>query len=284
MLTNMEVFTSGVSVPPLPIVDQPEALDPIQIKRIDGLGPVKASVNTTQYGSIDGEEYSGAFTPKRNIVLTLALNPNWAAGQSIESIRQILYLYFMPQNSVRLRFTSTHLSTVEISGYVESCEPDMFSDDPEYQVSIICPKPYFVATRATVLTGTTQVLTGTNDVTLNYEGSASVGFVVDVTLPTGGSSFSGEVRIQNATPSLKIASILPVTVSSAQFFRWSSVQGDKFARQYPIPTGAPTDVLKKVAVGSGWLTLRKGPNKIRVLSATAGLNWAISYYARYGGL
>jgi hypothetical protein len=280
----MEVFTPGVSTPPFPIVDQNVAMDPIQIKKIDGLGPVTASVNTTQYGSVDGEFLNGTFTPKRNIVLTIGLNPDWA-NQTFEGLRQILYSYFMPESEVRLRFTSTHMATVEIVGYVESCEPDMFSKDPEYTVSIICPQPYFTAIAATAIQGQTQSFAAPTDVLVNYEGSVDVGFIVDVTLPSGGTAFSGEFRLVNNTPSTQINIVSPIAVSSTQFFRISTVQSSKYARQYPLPSGLPTNILSKVSSGSVWMGLRRrSTNKIQILTATAGLNWTLSYYASYGGL
>jgi hypothetical protein len=284
MITQMEVFTSGVTTPPFPIVDQDVGLDSIQIKNIDGLGPVTANVNTTEYGSIDGEILTGTSIPKRNIVITAALNPNWALGQTFESVRQVLYSYFMTENQVRLRFTSTHLAPLEIIGYVESCEPDMFSKDPIYQISIICPQPYFMAVSPTSIQGLTQAFATPVDVLVNYEGNADAGFTVDVTLPSGGTAFSGEARFINGTPTTKIGVVTPIVVSTTSFFRLSTVQGAKFARQYPIPTGLPTNVLGKWATGGSWITLRKGVNKIQILTATAGLSWTLSYYARYGGL
>lgn len=283
MLTQLEVFTPGITVPPWPIVDQSVKQDAIQIKKITGLGPVLANVNTTGYGSIDGEFLTGTFTPKRNIVITVGLNPDWST-QTLEGLRQVLYSYFMPENQVRLRFTSTHIDQVEIIGVVESCELDMFSQDPEYQISIICPQPNFTAVSATVLTGLTQAFATPVDVPIEYEGSVDSGFVVDITLPTGGSAFSGEVRILNSTPNLKIAFISAVSVSSTVYFSMSSVQNDKYIRSYTLPGGVPTSILGSLLTGSSWITLRKGTNKIQILTATAGLHWALSYYAKYGGL
>lgn len=284
MITQLEVFTAGVTAPPFPIVDQDVGLDSIQIKSIDGLGPVTAAVNTTEYGSIDGEFLTGTNIPKRNIVITAALNPNWALGQTFESVRQVLYSYFMTENQVRLRFTSTHLAPLEIIGYVESCDPDMFSKDPIYQISIICPQPYFTAVAPTSVQGLTQAFATPVDVLVPYDGNSDVGFVVDITLPSGGTPFSGEARFINGTPTTKLGIVTPISVSTTSFFRLSSVQGDKYARQYPLPSGAFTNVLGKWQPSSSWLTLRKGINKIQILTATAGLNWSLSYYARYGGL
>lgn len=283
MLTQMEVFTSGVTAPPLTIADQGPSLDAIQIKNIDGLGPVKATINSTQYGQIDGEFLVGTFTPKRNIVITAALNPDWKT-QTLESLRQILYSYFMPENTVTLRFTSTHLIPVQITGVVESCELNMFSKDPEYVISIICTQPYFAAVNATVLPGVTQGFANPTDVLINYEGNANVGFTVDVTVPSGGASSSNEIRVINNTPTTNVMIVTGVTISSAQFARISSVERNKFIRSYPLPSGAYTNILSKLTAGSSWIQLRKGINHVQILTTTANLNYTLTYYARFGGL
>lgn len=283
MLTSLEVFTAGVSAPPIPFVEQAASLDFIQIKKIDGLGPVAAVVNTTQYGSIDGEALDGTFTPKRNIVITAALNPDWGT-YTYEDLRQILYSYFMTENQVRLRFTSTHLAPVEIIGIVETCEPDIFSRDPEFQISIVCPQPYFVGVNLTTVQGVTQAFAAPTDTIVTYEGNTDVGFMVDILLPSGGTAFTGEARVSNKTPSLQLAIVNSISVSTTQFFRYNSIQGSKSVKQIATPSGVQTSILGKLAGGSNWLRLHKGDNKIQVLTATAGLTYSLSYYAKYGGL
>jgi hypothetical protein len=76
-------------------------------------------------------------------VLTLGLNPNWV-DQTVASLRRVLYRYLMPEAWTKLRFFSDDMPTVDIEGYVESFDPNMFTQDPEIQVSIICPKPDFI--------------------------------------------------------------------------------------------------------------------------------------------
>ncbi len=103
MLTKVEVFGPVPLI--LPLGEGETNTDPIQIRDVQGLGPVKANVNTSPFGSFDGEAYTGSSVGKRNIVLTLGLNPNWK-DQSITSLRQLLYTYFMPKRAVTLRFFS----------------------------------------------------------------------------------------------------------------------------------------------------------------------------------
>src|SRR4051812_37225536 len=119
MLTALEVFSDRSSAPLLPLTGDYAGGDSIQIKSIEGLGPIKATVNTAQLGSGVGKSFSGSTIGDRNIVITVGLNPNWAV-KSMASLRQELYSYFMTQQKTKLIFHSTHLPTVSIEGIVEA--------------------------------------------------------------------------------------------------------------------------------------------------------------------
>jgi hypothetical protein len=287
MITQMEVFTPRVTTSPLPFIAAgDESSDPIQIKNIDGLGPVNANINTTQYASQDDSEYNGSNTGNRNIVITVGLNPNWL-DQTPESLRQALYAYFMPKNQVTLRFSSTHMATVQIDGIVESCTPNPFSKDPEMIISVICPKSAFVATSATIVTGVTGALPDMTPTPIVYQGTLPAGFVLDVaitTIPTATADMvNGELRVLNENPDLELF-IVTATVSSTTNLELSTVTGNKYVRAIDVASGAETSILGKQAAGSSWLQLDEGINNFRVVSAQPGQFWSLEYFARYGGL
>jgi hypothetical protein len=286
MITDLSVFTPSITTPPLPIVDGFAASDPIQIKNIDGLGPTAATIDSTEYGSVDGEFYTGGSVGKRNIVLTVGLNPAWG-NQTIEDLRQILYSYFMPKNFVTLKFTSTHMATVQIVGYIESFEPNLFAKEPEYQISIICPSPYFAAVDATTITGTTRALTSTSTFEIDYQGNVPCGFTVDVTLPSGGTVYTGEIRVASTKPATSLFSVVG-TVDTTKSVEISTLPGNKYANQIPVSAGVPSNILGAVAPGSIWLQIAKGVNLFQILinrtGSTTQLNWSLVYNALYGGL
>jgi len=139
----MEVISAQPGVPDLPLGGFVPNNEAIQIRNIEGLGPVKADVATTGYATGRGEISTGSSIPKRNIVLTLGLNPNWV-DQSMSSLRQLLYQYFMPESWVHLTFFfSDDFPSVYIDGIVESFDPNIFSQDPEIEISILRLKPDF---------------------------------------------------------------------------------------------------------------------------------------------
>jgi len=106
VLTEIKAYSSWQSAPTLYLDDAGRAeTDLIQIRNVDGLDPVTASVGTTPYGSSDGESYVGSSVLSRNLVLTLHPNPNWI-NWSPEALRRFLYAYFMPKGIVQLEFYS----------------------------------------------------------------------------------------------------------------------------------------------------------------------------------
>ncbi len=143
MLSAVEVHSKVPNVPKLslPLLGN-DGTGPFHIRDITGLGPVKADVNSQGFGSLDGEYYTGSHVGKRNIVMTLGLNPGSYYG-SVAAMRRILYAYLMPKGNPILRFIFADRPPVQIEGYVESLEPTLFAKDPEVQVSIMCPKPFF---------------------------------------------------------------------------------------------------------------------------------------------
>lgn len=257
---------------------------PIQIRNINGLNPVTASVNTTPYGSVDGESYSGSNLGKRNILLTLGLNPNWV-DQTMESLRHQLYKYFMTKQKVRLTFFSDVLPTTSIVGYVESCEPNIFSRDPEMQVSIICPEPDFVSVTPKVVTGVLlDVDEGGATTTIVYEGTVPTGFVVKVENPPGASIATGRIEIDIAYPTPTIFVLNPATVDDNHYVEISSVRGNKYARNVTISPFAIANVLKNVTQASKWPVLEPGENNVIVMAQEPGELWTLTYSERFGGL
>lgn len=109
------------------------------IKKIEGLGPGKADINTTDIATTDGSLYNSARMNKRNIVLNLIF-----MATDIEAQRQMSYKYFPIKKELTLEFQTDH-RRAKISGYVESNEPDIFSKQESSKISIICPDPYFIS-------------------------------------------------------------------------------------------------------------------------------------------
>ncbi len=286
MITEVKAYSAWNSAPILPLdVNGRAETDLIQIRNIDGLDPVKASVNTSLYGSIDGESYTGSSVPKRNIVLTIKANPNWD-DWTYESLRKLVYQYFMPKLATRLVFYMDDMDPVEISGIVESCENNMFSKDPEILVSIVCPDPYFTAVDAIVLTGQTVEDDATPTV-IEYEGNIEAGFKLKVTWVNNPAPSLLSVQMGDlGVPGTSYINV-EATIDNTKYFEMNTVQMKKYIRSVNVLTGAITNLLSKVSAQQGdmWAVLTPGENELSVITHSAEVqDWELSYYARYGGL
>lgn len=103
---------------------------------IEGLTPPATAVNTSTGGLIDGTFYNSSRVEQRNIVITLVLNGD------IETNRQQLYKIFNIKKLCTIYFQNENRN-VQIIGYVETLESDLFTMREQVQISIICPRPYF---------------------------------------------------------------------------------------------------------------------------------------------
>ena len=112
----------------------------LYVESIEGLGPVKASINTTDLASADGALFNSARLSTRNIVITLGM----LFDPTVEDSRQKAYRFFPVKSKVTLCF-NTDRRTVTTVGYVESNDPNIFSKDETTQISIVCPDPFFYA-------------------------------------------------------------------------------------------------------------------------------------------
>ena len=284
LITRMEILNWHTSAPELPLGGFMPNDDPVQIRNIDGLGPVAAAISSSPFATGRGELYQGASTGKRNIVLTLGLNPNWN-DQTISSLRQLLYKYLLPEQWTRLRFFSDDLPTVEIAGVVETFEPNIFSQDPEIQISILCPKPDFVDVDATFLAGT--VGDGSTELEIDYIGTVFTGFEFRVRSSTALAEYSGNFIIRNQHANGDQAfQVLSVTVNPDMYFSLNSVRSDRWIRNVFVDDAMnlSVDILAKMATNSIWPELRPGENLFSVEADAPGQKWVLAYFNRFGGL
>lgn len=110
------------------------------LKKISGLGPVKAELNTSKIATKDGIIYNSQRIDFRNLVFDIILRKE--KDSTIESSRQSLYGYFPRKVSLKFTFYTDN-KTVYCTGYVESNDPTIFDETSSQSISVICPNPYF---------------------------------------------------------------------------------------------------------------------------------------------
>lgn len=278
MLTKVTAYNPATNLDPLVfnIINRPDT-DLFEVRNIDGLGAVKADVNTTQMGSINKETFSGSSSGKRNIVLTLGLDPDWD-NWTVSRLRRLLDQYFMPHFQTRLVFESMEFSPVEIFGYIESNEPNMFTKDPEQQVSIICPDPDFTSVDLMVMEG----YTSGDAVDIDYAGNIATGFNL-------------RVNKVAATPDPTWTNVLvgdPTTAkfwvdegaTDAHYLEINTVPGEKYVDTVVVPGDVHTKRLDKLTDDSKWPLLGPGTTRFEVNSSGGDQFWYLTYYNKFGSL
>lgn len=283
MITRIEIASSNSNAPSLPLSsDFVPNDDPVQIRNIEGLGPVKAEVAATPFATGRGELFQGSSTGKRNIVMTLGLNPDWV-DQTISSLRQLLYKYFMVESWTTLRFFTHELPVVTIRGVVESFEPNLFAEDPEYQISILCPKPDFFDVDASLIRGTVDSST---EVAIEYEGTAPTGFELRIESAPARSSYSGNMDITNQAGGvpLQLFRLNSILINTALYLQMNTVRSTRHVHSVTVPGGNHVNILAKMNTISSWPELLPGENIFTVKAALPGQKWTLAYFSRFGGL
>jgi Phage tail protein len=277
VLTTVRAYSSWQSADKL-LLDPAgiEETDVLQIQDITGLGPVKAAVNTSPLGSLDGDSYVGSSVSYRNIVLSIKPNPDWDIW-TYERLRRLLYEYFMPKLQIRLVFETDEIPPVEIFGYVENIEPTLFSKSGDIQISVICPYPYFTAIDPVVVNG----ISNNTPVDVDYNEAIETGVNVQITYTSGASPSS--IGIQIGDPTLTYFRVA-ASVDANKYFVMSSIPGQKYVQNVAISGGVITNLLAKVQSGSKWPTLKLGNNKFSIVTNAGVQDWKLTYYPRYGGL
>jgi hypothetical protein len=179
------------------------------------------------------------------------------------------------------------MADVEISGYVESVANNIFSKDPEFLVSIICPDPYFISVDPVVITGQTVRWSGINPLiaptVVDYKGTIETGMGVKVTALTPPNPT--DIGIQIGDPLLTYFATY-ATVDDTMYFDMSSVPMRKYVQNVNIGTGIITNLLSKVHIqeGSAWPLLQPGENEFAVITDQGEQDWELTYFERFGGL
>ena len=228
------------------------------IKKIEGLGPVKASINTSSAANKAGVNYVSSKKEPRNIVLTLGLRST--STRSVEYYRQYLYKMFRIGRGVTVNVITDNRNVVAF-GYVEYCEPDIFSSEEDVVISIICPDSNMKKS-----TENTQVIswnTPNNQFNLNLttDGECSVGFRMELKFGVAGvpiltlRNSSGETFVVNLS-SIKIGSTNGVIARDKLIL--NTKYGEKSIRL--IRDNVSHNILNVVTYKSKWFGLSYGLN------------------------
>lgn len=249
----------------------------LAVSSIEGLGPVAATINTTETAVLDGVVFNSVRLPARNIVFNLFMM--WAS--TIEESRLLTYKYFPVKRKITMYF-ETENREVEIEGYVESNEPEIFSDMERTTISVVCPDPFFYSVDPNEITfygvepkfefpfsneSLTEPLIEMSEISnspgrsLIYDGDTDVGMLIDVYA----SGMVGDLTFYNyaTQESLtlledKIRSKTGSQISPGDEILISTMKGAKGA--ILIRNGQEINILNCLDKDSDWIQITKGQN------------------------
>lgn len=273
-------------------LNDPEPEHGLIIASIDGLGPAKASINTTDIATNDGSIYNSARLEERNIRMSLLFAP--PVGRSIEDIRQLTYKYFPEKKQLGL-IIETDNRTLTTTGYVESNDPNIFSSREGSNISVICPDPYFYSgdgdtitmfsgivnlfhfpfaneslTENTLVMGQIVLLQAN---TVYYSGDADIGITIQIHAIGPAHNvviYDLKTNEQMFIDSDKLTALTGSDIVYGDTITICTVQGNKhitLTRQ-----GVETNILNCVDRQASWFKLHKGDNDFAYRAATGAEN------------
>lgn len=275
----------------------------LAVHKIEGLGPPKADINYQKLATGDGGLYNSSRADTRNVVLTLAPLDN----PSVEKNRIKTYRYFPLKKKVKLTF-KTDVRVLYCEGYVESNEPDVFSDLETTQISVICVDPWLYAPgdSASVFSGVTPMfefpfsnesltdnLIEFGDIMVDtrarliYEGDIDAGVEINVHALDGAEDiklFNVDTREKMIIDTGVIATKTGKPFGYADDIFISTRPGNRYVKL--LRDGVYTDIISALDRDSDWLMLTTGDN-VFGFDARIGANnlWVTySYRNTYGGV
>lgn len=250
------------------------------VQSIEGLDPVKADVTSTGFAQLDGAQYQGARRGVRNIVMSVGLEPFSRDMSTVRELRDILYNYFMPKTTVKLRFFEGATVIGRTEGMVESCETSIFSKDPLVTISILCFDPAFYGANPWSQGIATVDIASTEEFELNVLGNLETGYTL--TIEADRTHTSG-FTLQNRRPDGTIYTMeFEVDVEDGDILVLSTQPNDKFIKL--THAGITESVLWGVTAQSKWAPLYPGPNFLRLRAEGASMPYYVVYTPKYGGL
>lgn len=274
------------------------------ISSITGLGPGSATINTTETSTTDGGFFNSSHISSRNIVISLIY---WSQD-SIESVRQRSYKYFPLKGKIKL-LIETDNRAAEIEGYVESNEPNIFSEEEGSDISIICPDPFFYSAYENHKTTFSSIeptfefpfsneslsepliemsqIRDTNDRVISYEGDAEIGITMRIRAHGPASNITiykidtRETMIINTDT---IESIMGSPIADGDEIVISTVKGNKSATF--VRDAKSTNILNSIDRSSSWFQLIQGNNIFAYAAETGSenLEFEIQNRVLYGGV
>lgn len=273
------------------------------IYNITGIGNVKADINLTELATADGALFNSSRLDKRNIVISAKLE--WVP--TIEESRHTAYKFFPTGKAVTLIF-ETDTRTCAIDGYVETNDPNIFQEQEEVQISVICPNPFFrsVNSKRILFYGvdplfefpfSNESLTEPliefgkikryTDQNIVYDGDAETGVIISmhaIGKVENISIYKVQTREKIVINTSKIETLTGAGLNRGDEIIISTLRSGPYARL--LRGGKYINILNAIGRDADWFQLTKGDNVFAYTAeyGVGNLEFEMEYNTLYGGV
>lgn len=252
------------------------------VKKVDGLGPVKANINVVEISTNDGGIFNSARRGIRNPVLYLQFLDS--EKESIEDIRHKSYRYWPETKQVELTIETDNRISKTV-GYVEHNDPAIFDKAEGCIISIICPYPHLYSAgengkRTTIFYGVEPMfefpfsnesleenllemgeIQNQTEKVIVYDGDSEIGVTITIHAIGEASNITiyntGTREIMSINTD-KIAAYTGSGIIAGDDIVISTVKGAKSITL--IRAGKSTNILNCLDKNPNWFSLTKGDN------------------------
>ena len=250
------------------------------ITEIEGLGPPKADINMTSLAAKDGGLYNSSRANGRNIVMHV----RFIKASSVEEVRLLTYKYFPLKKRIKFH-VETENRIAETEGYIESNEPDIFSQEESATISIVCESAWFrdASTNGIEIIDFSDIVSlfefefeddddesptiefssiePKRENIITYDGDADTGFIMRIFI--GGTVVNPSIYNIETLETIKIntdkaAAIVGSAITAGDEIRINSVATEKSITL--IRAGRSYNILNALDINASWLVLHEGDN------------------------
>lgn len=197
----------------------------------------------------------------KQVTLSVKLNPNYGAGETVKSLRQNLYKMLSPRwgRPVKVQLVLAGSVIAEVEGHVSGMPMNPFIKEPEVQVVIDCLSScWFAPTPVNYLPPSAV------DLQINYPGTAPVGFFMQVTF-LGTVPYFEVYHEDNVFEKVRL---------DCQFVMNDILTIDTRPGLRSVTNtrgGISTSILQYLSVDSKWIEIYEGVNDFAL--STSGFTW-----------
>lgn len=267
-----KVRTVGLISTDLPMIGASVATDSYILEEVGGLTPVK---RTNAFAKSRGKKtFVGGVNSDRYLTLKVRLNPNYSAGQTVDSLRMALYGLLTPGTGeeIQVQLFDGATMVARMPGVVSDFEAVPFGQVPKVLITVDCLNTYL--DHPSLVSVATGGLSKPSPSIPNL-GSAPAGFKMVVAFTANASSFV----MTSADPTKFMA--ITYSFLSGDILTIDTRAGSKSLVR--TRSGVGINLLGNLTPESSWLELRGGTNVFAV--TPVNYNWtSFEYTPQYWGI